>query len=62
MLFIDFFLISGLFLSAVVDRPWRRFVDRRLVHYMYFYALSVRGAYSDIVVYKYERQNCTSDD
>lgn len=35
----EFFLISGLFLSQVIDRPWRGFADRRVVHYLYFYAL-----------------------
>ncbi|TIV95445.1 MAG: acyltransferase, partial [Mesorhizobium sp.] len=35
----EFFLISGLFLSQVIDRPWRRYVDRRVVHYLYFYVL-----------------------
>ncbi len=35
----DFFMISGLFLSAVIDRPWRDFLDRRVVHFGYFYAL-----------------------
>lgn len=35
----EFFLVSGLFLSAVITRPWRNFTDRRVVHYLYFYAL-----------------------
>lgn len=35
----EFFLISGLFLSRVIDRPWRAYADRRVVHYLYFYAL-----------------------
>ncbi len=35
----EFFLLSGLFLSQVIDRPWRAFADRRVVHYFYFYAL-----------------------
>ena len=35
----EFFLISGLFLSQVIDRPWRQYADRRVVHYLYFYAL-----------------------
>ena len=35
----EFFLISGLFLSQVIDRPWRAYADRRVVHYLYFYAL-----------------------
>ncbi|MDE2361152.1 MAG: acyltransferase family protein [Hyphomicrobiales bacterium] len=33
----EFFLISGLFLSRVIDRPWRSYADRRIVHYFYFY-------------------------
>lgn len=35
----EFFLISGLFLGQVIDRPWKSYVDRRIVHYFYFYAL-----------------------
>lgn len=35
----DFFLISGLFLSQVIDRPWLRYLDRKVVHFLYFYAL-----------------------
>ena len=35
----DFFLISGLFLAAVIDRPWRTFLDRKVVHFAYFYLL-----------------------
>lgn len=37
----DFFLISGLFLSVVIDRDWRTFLDRKVVHFVYFYALWV---------------------
>ncbi|MGJ8571920.1 MAG: acyltransferase family protein [Hoeflea sp.] len=35
----EFFLISGLFLSTVIARPWQRYADRRFVHYIYFYVL-----------------------
>jgi Predicted membrane protein len=35
----EFFLISGLFLANVIGRDWPRFADRRVVHYLYFYAL-----------------------
>ena len=31
----EFFLISGLFLSQVIDRPWNAYADRRVVHYLY---------------------------
>src|SRR3954451_16634749 len=37
----DFFLISGLFLSVVIDRDWRTYVDRKVVHFAYFYVLWV---------------------
>jgi uncharacterized membrane protein YcfT len=37
----DFFLISGLFLSAVIDRDWRTYLDRKVVHFVYFYGLWV---------------------
>ncbi len=35
----DFFLISGLFLAARIDRPWRAFLDGKVVHFAYFYVL-----------------------
>jgi uncharacterized membrane protein YcfT len=37
----DFFLISGLFLSLVIDRDWRSYLDRKVVHFAYFYVLWV---------------------
>jgi uncharacterized membrane protein YcfT len=37
----DFFLISGLFLSIVIDRDWRSYLDRKVVHFAYFYLLWV---------------------
>src|ERR1700693_5027846 len=33
----DFFLISGLFLAQVIDRDWRTYLDRKVVHFVYFY-------------------------
>ena len=35
----DFFLISGLFLPLVIDRGWRTYLDRKVVHFAYFYLL-----------------------
>jgi uncharacterized membrane protein YcfT len=35
----DFFLISGLFLAKVIDRDWRTYADRKIVHFAYFYVL-----------------------
>ena len=35
----DFFLISGLFLSVVIDRDWRTYLDRKVLHFAYFYVL-----------------------
>jgi uncharacterized membrane protein YcfT len=37
----DFFLISGLFLPLVIDRDWRIYLDRKVVHFAYFYVLWV---------------------
>jgi uncharacterized membrane protein YcfT len=37
----DFFLISGLFLPLVIDRDWRTYLDRKVVHFAYFYVLWV---------------------
>ena len=35
----DFFLISGLFLGHVINRDWRLYLDRKVVHFAYFYVL-----------------------
>lgn len=35
----DFFLIAGLFLSRRIDRPWASYIDRKVVHFAYFYLL-----------------------
>jgi uncharacterized membrane protein YcfT len=35
----DFFLISGLFLSRVIDRDWNSYLDRKVAHFAYFYVL-----------------------
>jgi uncharacterized membrane protein YcfT len=51
----DFFMISGLFLAARIDKPWRQYLDSKVVHFAYFYILwmSVQfaakgyGIYSD---------------
>ena len=32
----DFFLISGLFLARVIDRDWRDYLDKKVVHFAYF--------------------------
>jgi uncharacterized membrane protein YcfT len=37
----DFFLISGLFLARVIDRDWRTYLDRKVMHFAYFYVLWV---------------------
>jgi len=37
----DFFLISGLFLRVVIGRDWRTYLDRKVVHFAYFYVLWV---------------------
>ena len=35
----DFFLLSGLFLSRVINRPWKGYFDKKVVHYLYFFGL-----------------------
>ncbi len=35
----DFYLLSGLFLFRVIDRDWRTYLDRKVVHFAYFYVL-----------------------
>ncbi len=35
----DFFLVAGLFAGRSMAGPWRTFLDRKIVHFVYFYAL-----------------------
>lgn len=35
----DFFLLSGLLLARVIQRDWRKYLDRKVVHFAYFYFL-----------------------
>ncbi len=35
----DFFLIAGLFLARTIDRPWRDYLDKKVVHFVYFLVL-----------------------
>jgi uncharacterized membrane protein YcfT len=35
----DFFMISGLFLSARIARPWAAYLDAKVWHFAYFYVL-----------------------
>lgn len=35
----DFFLIAGLFLASSMRRPWRRYLDGKVVHFLYFYVM-----------------------
>lgn len=37
----DFFTISGLFLPIVINRDWRTYLDRKVMHFAYFYVLWV---------------------
>lgn len=35
----DFFLISGLFLARRIAVPWRDYLDKKVIHFLYFYFL-----------------------
>ena len=35
----DFFMIAGLFLARTIDRDWRDYLDRKVLHFGYFYLL-----------------------
>ena len=35
----DFFLIAGLFLHRTIERPWRTYLEKKVLHFAYFYAL-----------------------
>ena len=36
-----FFLIAGLFLARIIDSDWRTYLDRKVIHFVYFYLLWV---------------------
>jgi uncharacterized membrane protein YcfT len=35
----DFFLLAGLFLASRINAPWRLYLDRKVLHFAYFYVL-----------------------
>jgi uncharacterized membrane protein YcfT len=35
----DFFMISGLFLASSIKKPWREYLDSKVLHFLYFYVL-----------------------
>jgi uncharacterized membrane protein YcfT len=35
----DFFMISGLFLASRIGKPWREYLDSKVLHFAYFYVL-----------------------
>ena len=35
----DFFLIAGLFLASALRRSWREYLDKKVLHFVYFYVL-----------------------
>jgi len=35
----DFFFISGILAARALDREWRWFLDRKIIHFVYFYLL-----------------------
>src|SRR6056297_1378942 len=35
----DFFMLSGLFLSYAISRNWLHYLDKKVVHFAYFYVL-----------------------
>lgn len=37
----DFFMISGLFLARTINRPWRTYLDKKVVHFAYFFLMWV---------------------
>ncbi len=34
-----FFMVAGLFVAHTIDRDWRTFLDRKVLHFVYFYVL-----------------------
>ncbi|WP_342359434.1 acyltransferase family protein [Terrarubrum flagellatum] len=34
-----FFVTAGLFLQRTIDQPWSRYLDRKVVHFVYFYLI-----------------------
>jgi len=52
----DFFLISGLFLSTRIARPWRDYLDTKVIHFLYFYLLwmTIQFAFKGYGIYQAE--------
>lgn len=52
----DFFLLSGLLLARVIGRDWRTYLDRKVVHFAWFYAVWLT------VLFLYEAREALHDD
>jgi len=52
----DFFLISGLFLASRIGRPWRNYLDTKVLHFLYFYLLwmTIQFAFKGYGIYQTE--------
>lgn len=52
----DFFLISGLFLSRRIDGNWRDYLDKKVLHFIYFYVLwmTIQFAFKGPGIYQAE--------
>lgn len=54
----DFFLIAGLFLASSLKKPWRHYLDAKVIHFFYFYVLwmTVNFLLFDVRVEMFERE------
>jgi uncharacterized membrane protein YcfT len=52
----DFFLISGLFLAKRIDVSWRGYLDKKVIHFIYFYLLwmTIQFLFKGYGIYKAE--------
>jgi uncharacterized membrane protein YcfT len=55
----DFFMISGLFLATRIDRPWRAYLDTKVLHFAYFYVLWMTIQYLTKFYGIYQEQGAT---
>jgi uncharacterized membrane protein YcfT len=47
----DFFLLSGLFVSRVINRPLRSYIDSKVLYFIYFYAVWVTLKFVNMELY-----------
>ncbi len=58
----DFFLLAALFLASRINAPWRLYLDRKVLHFVYFYLLwlVIQCLFKCVLIYGHGAQETLS--